>query len=432
LLCASSVFIGTLTGNLTFLSANSDNPYWGYDFFTLPRCGLALITGLDIAGSSQRIAYGPWATDWASHPLMCALFGAPLGGLFSPHASYLLAVTLFFAVHIYCLVFYLKKSGPSYESAQTRSERVLHHLFAFLIGGYAPFIVIYHYGQYHALSILAVFLLMQGRRAQVLGFVLSALTKPLLAPAGLLLIIRRQWSQVVWITIFAAIGTLPWALMDALGIIKSVGSLGPSGMLMLKYSIMDWAQELSLAKPMEHWVSPEINFVIRLIIGALQLLSALLIAHRGDLKVGFCIAILVFFTVYGRGHEYHAVTLVPFFLYLFTERGNRHRRWAFVGIVSLFALPTTYALVVHGFGGNGATIATMKESSPVLGWLFVLQRPVAILGFWVYLLRTEWILDPLQSSGSKPGGGVCSDSQDSAKPRYDQIEIGSAATHRTQ
>lgn len=386
---ATVVFFGSVSGKLTFLSANSDNPYWGYDFFNLPRCGLALVSGLDVADSAKRVSYGPWSTDWASHPLMCLLFGAPLGHLLSPRHAYLLASAFYFALHLFCLAFYLRRSQADFCSCRRPSQRALHLVFALLVGGFAPFIVIYHYGQYHALSVLALFLLMQGTWAQTFGFVLSALTKPLLAPAGVLLLVRKCWRQVSWILLFSALGTVPWVVLDGLGVVRSTGSLGASGFNMLRYSVPNWAQEVSMAKPLEGILSPQLNFYIRLVLGILQLFSAGVIARRGDLKVAFGVAVLVFFTIYARGHEYHAVTLVPYFLYLFVERGKRHRNVAFLVVVGLFALPTSYALLVHVLGGNGTDIATMKESSALLGWLFVLQRPVAVISLWVYIMLTE-------------------------------------------
>ncbi len=58
-----------------------------------------------------------------------------------------------------------------------------------------------HMGQYHSLAVRPVFLVLagEGRAAQVTGFMISALAKPVLAPAALVLFVRREW-KTIWIS----------------------------------------------------------------------------------------------------------------------------------------------------------------------------------------------------------------------------------------
>ncbi|MEY3903141.1 MAG: hypothetical protein RL189_2447 [Pseudomonadota bacterium] len=376
---------------LTFLSPNSDNRLWGFDYFGLPRCGLAILQGENIAGSDKFIEYGPWSTDWASHPAMCLVLGVPLSQFGNPWLSYFVANSLYFCFHVYALVSLSQPLADGTFHQQSRSEKYRHFLFALLVGGFFPFVIIYHFAQYHALSVLAVTFLLQSEKRSVFGFIISALSKPLLAPAGLLLAVRRQWKMIAWILAGTVIGTAPWFILDALTGRQSMTVLGGSGLNKLRFSVLNWEQEQSLAKVFETLISPQMNFYLRLAISAMQMFTAALIARYGDLRSAFCVAVLVFFTLYARGHEYHAVTLIPVFIYLFAK-GTAYRTWIFMGIVALFALPTTYPVLHYFLGSEKRSIANYKMTSPVLGWIFVLQRPVAVMALWLCIVQKEFLI----------------------------------------
>jgi len=393
LFLSSLLFLSHPWGIFKFLSANSDNHAWGYDYFGLPRCGLAILRGIQIAGSEKVIPYGPWATDWASHPAMCFILGIPLSQFSDPRFSYFAANFIYFCIYIYSLFTLTGALCDGSFKKLSASRKSIHYAFSVLIGFYTPYVIIYHYGQYHALSVLALALLLQKRQQLVGGFVLSALTKPFLAPAGLLLVAQKRWKTIGGVLIFTALGTLPWFILDALTGKRSMSTLGDSGLNKLLYTVPNWEQEQSFAKFFETLVSPHTNMLIRLVVCSLQFATSAYLARKGDLRTAIGIASLIFFTLYARGHEYHAVTLIPFFLFLFSEKKDRYHNWIFVSIVALFALPTTYPILYYVLGSEQNSIAAYKATSPLLGWAFVVQRPLAVLALWLYVVWVEMKLN---------------------------------------
>lgn len=386
---ATFMFVSNVWSLLIRLSVNSDNPYWGYDYFGLPRCGMAILKGLPIFGSV--VEYGPWATPWISHPMLCLVLGIPLSQFNTPNTSYHFANSLYFGFHLFALLAMSRPLCDGSFHGEPVKSKIMHFAFATLVGFFVPYLVVYHYAQYHAVSVLAMTLVLLGGRSVTAGFVLSALSKPLLAPAGIVLIVRREWKKVFWITILATLGSSIWLLRDHLYGFTS-GSLienGATSSLVLKYSVLDWNQEMSLAKAFETFLDGDTNYHVRTAISVLELLSAAYLAWKGKEKVAIGMALLVFYTIYARGHEYHATTLIPFLIFLFAQPSKVHRNWFFVAIVALFSLPTSYPIMRYIIGVDCSSIQTMKESSPLGGWLFVLQRPVAVLGLWLYLLVTE-------------------------------------------
>ncbi len=252
LLLAVALFVQNFWSLLSPLSANSDNSLWGYDFFGLPRCGIALLEGIPLAGSEQQVAYGPWATDWSSHPMMCAVLGIPLSGFADPKMSLLTANIFYLCFHIFALVMMMRPLRVENPAGKILGHSAIHWTFATLVGLFFPYAVVYHYGQYHAISVLVLTLLLMGNGPRwplrVLGFVASALSKPLFAPAGLVLLINRKWREVSWIVALSVLGTAPWLFLDAL---DSSVSLASRGFGKLANSVPHWNQEQSLAKVFE-------------------------------------------------------------------------------------------------------------------------------------------------------------------------------------
>lgn len=389
LLCAAFLFFTHPWGILKFLSVNSDNHLWGFDYFGLPRCGIALLKGVQIAGSEKVVAYGPWSTDWASHPMMCLVLGIPLSRFSDPKFSYFAANFIYFCIHLFALISLSRPMCDGSFHSLSKPNKSKHYLFAFLTGFFVPFVIIYQFGQYHALTVLALTLLLREQPHTKSALILSAFSKPLLAPAGLLLLIQRQWKNIFWIIFILTLGTLPWYVMDSLTGRQSMTELGDAGLRKLKFTVFNWEQEQSVAKLFESFLSPTLNLQIRLGLGTLQMISASFIAWKGDFRTALGLSCLVFFTVYARGHEYHAVTLIPFFIYLFSTNKKPYRSWVFLGIVALFSLPTTYPLLHYGLGSERRPISAFIETSPALGWAFVIQRPLAVMSLWLFVVFVE-------------------------------------------
>lgn len=389
LLLATFLFFSHPWELFNFLSANSDNPYWGFDYFGLPRCGLALLQGLSTAGSEKVIHYGPWSTDWSSHPAMCFFLGIPFSQFQNPRHSYFLANTIYYLIHLLAL-FVLTPINDKRRFSELRLiEKIKHYTLYTLVGFFVPYVIIYHYAQYHALSVLAFTFLLMPRPLYVTGYVLSALTKPIFAPAGILLIVLKRWSDIFKIVLFTSLGTLPWFFIDKRKSDSSLSDLFSSGLHKLKYSVPNWEQEQSLAKIIEYFLDPEANFIVRCSIAVLQMVSAIGLCRKGRHNAALGVTCLIFFTLYARGHEYHAVTLIPLFLVLFHNQEVIYKSWSFIFVVALFALPTTYPLLNGVLGSGNGPISSFMQASIPLGWAFVLQRPIAVLALWIFIVWNE-------------------------------------------
>jgi hypothetical protein len=373
--CAIGLFVAFMFGWL-----NSWTPLAGTyarDYITLPRCGLALRFGTDMFTSSQDYPwFGPPGTGWVSHPLLCIAAGVPTSYL-PPMLGFKLLDCFYLLLHIGIIVVFGRRLTAPYKARDLV-------VFA-AIGLFFPWYAMYVTGQYHALSVLAVALVLAGSRHRIGGFVLSAVAKPVLGPAGLILLLRRHWREALKIGAIVAALTLPFALFGysthtglhwhghALSELLTQDKLNATPLL------PHWDQQTSLATLIDEISPISWNAHLRLVLTIALLVVATFGLHRRPMEVAIALSSLWFFIYYSRGHEYHGTLFVPVFLYLWTEpRGIYRTRWLAL-LVVVYALPSTWPIWIHllHLSGPGPdSFAFMRHKSPLLFWLFVGQKPV--------------------------------------------------------
>jgi hypothetical protein len=373
--CATALFVVFLLGWL-----NSWTPLAGSsarDYITLPRCGLAVRFGTDMFTSSQDYPwFGPTGTGWVSHPLLCVAGGVPTSYL-PPMFGFKLLDCLYLLVHLGIIVTFGRRLTAPYRARD---------LVVFTaIGLFFPWYVMYVTGQYHALSVLAVAAVLAGSRHRVGGFVLSAIAKPVLGPAGVILVLRGHWREALKIAVIVAALTLPFALFGY----RTHTGLHWHGHALSEFItqakvaatplISHWDQQMSLATLIDEIHSISWNAHLRLALTIVLLVFAVFGLRRRPMEVAIVLSTLWFFVYYSRGHEYQGTLFVPVFLYLWTEpRGIYRTRWLAL-LVAVYALPTTWPIWIHVLhlpGPGPDSFAFMRHKSPLLFWLFVGHKPV--------------------------------------------------------
>ncbi len=347
------------------------------DYVTLPKCGLAVRHGTDLYTSSADYPkYGPVGNGWLSHPLLCVTAGVPLSFL-DPFTGYRIVNALYLVLHVWILVAFGRRLTVPYRARD-------YVIFAAL-GLFFPWYVMYVVGQYHALSVLALALVLLGVRRT--GFVLSAVTKPVLAPAGVVLLARRHVREALLIALIAAAATLPfWTLLHQYFDI---------GADQAKLFVPGWDQQMSLALLLDQFVSPDTNLRLREIGAVALVLYAGFGLRRRPIELAIAVATLAFFVYYARGHEYHSTLLVPVFLYLWTLPGGRYRTLWMALLIVVVALPSPWPL----FGVDAAfpDFDVLQAKSHVLFAIFLGQKPVAALLLIATVVLTEGVdLRPLR------------------------------------
>jgi hypothetical protein len=68
----------------------------------------------------------------------------------------------------------------------------------------------YLLGQYHAVTVLAIALILSSERFLIPGFLLSAIGKPILAPSALVLAVQKHWKLLAQIAALVAVCYLPF------------------------------------------------------------------------------------------------------------------------------------------------------------------------------------------------------------------------------
>ena len=403
------LFVLRMNHALDSWSANTGVP--GYDFFGLPRCGIGLRDGVSLETAWKTIPYGPYSTDWASHPMLCLAFGLPLAKLQPWTAYWVFAgfLSLLQAISIVACPHYMQLNKNWKNFSVT--EKTLCTIVYSCCGLFFPMYVLLHQAQYHGLSILWVLLVLVGGRGEFFGFVGSALSKPILAPAALIPLMEKKWGRVVAIVVSIAGVTGAFLLWERLRSGKSsLLSLGENGYLKLKYSVMNWNQEISFSKILERFFDGETNYLIRICLAGFCLVLAFLwmrVAKRlPEARVpALAACLLSIFFLYARGHEYHAVTFIPVLLAL-----SARKEWlngTLVAATILLALPTTWSLFASlRPPGQSFEINHMMATNAFLGWCFVLQKPLA-LGLLLTSLVRCLVADLVRASAGRRGGDVC-------------------------
>lgn len=376
--CAVFIFIAFLKG--WFTSWTPLEGTYARDYITLPKCGFAARYGTNMFTSSEDyMAYGPVGNGWLSHPALCVGAGIPLS--YMPwETGFKLVNVAYFAMHLGVIVAFGRRLTAPY--------RVGDLIVFAALGLFFPWYVMYHVGQYHALSVLALALVLLGPRRRVFGFVLSAVSKPILAPAGLVMITRGHFRESLKIVFWVALITVPFALF---GYTKDVGlHWGGSaiseflriGQDQAKLFVPHWDQQVSLAMLIDEWFPTWNNLNVRVGLTVALVGLALIGLRKRPIEVAIAATSLWFFTYYARGHEYHATILVPVFAYLWTEpRGLYRTPWvALLCVVA--ALPTTWPIFIHMLDLPGPapdSFVFMENKSPLAFNLFIAQKPVTVL-----------------------------------------------------
>ncbi|TJZ77370.1 hypothetical protein [Chitiniphilus eburneus] len=395
--CALALFFSQAFWLLHRLSPNSDSVFRGYDYFTLPRCGLAIRHGTNVFTSAETYSYyGPWATQWVTHPNLCVFPGLPLSYL-SPFVGYWLFNLFNLALHLFILVHFARRAAgdpDTFRGGQWRD----HILFA-LLGFFFPMYVLYYQGQYHSLAVLALMLVFLCPRNPAVGFIVSAFGKPLLGPAGLVLLVRGMWKTVAVIGVALLLGYVPWFFLSysldqgiQLGHNATLAPFFEIGSQFLKYNVPRWNQEQSMASFLSEMMQPGTQLYLRYALGAIVTLAGAIALRRKPLELAVSLVTLWFFLVYARGHDYHATLLIPVLAYLWCQRPHLYRTPLMLLITAMYALPTSYALfrTVLGFTAE-VSGETMLATSPFLYYCFVAQKPVATLLLAGNILWQEWL-----------------------------------------
>ncbi|XZG70663.1 hypothetical protein ACTSKR_02055 [Chitinibacteraceae bacterium HSL-7] len=394
-----ALFFSQMFWLLHFLSPNSDSAVRGYDYFTLPRCGLAVRYGTDVfTSSADYAAYGPWATQWVTHPNLCVFPGVMLSYL-PPYAGYWLLNLCHLALHLFILWHFARRAAADRTTFGTGAWR--DHLFFLLIGFFFPMYVLYYQGQYHSVAVLALTLVLLRPQNPALGFIVSAFSKPLLGPAGLVLLARGMWKTVATIVLALMIGYVPWFFLSYsvpegihLGWNHSLQPFFDIGSDFLKHNIPRWNQEQSMASFLGELMGAEANLHVRYALGLVVTLAGAFALRKKPLELAVCTTTLWFFLVYGRGHDYHATLLIPVLAYLWCQRPQHYRNGWVLLITAMYALPTSYALFRTVLGYTAEVSGeTMLATHPWLFFAFVAQKPVATLLLAGTILWKEWVAE---------------------------------------
>lgn len=384
---------------LDSLSANTDHPALGHDYFSLPRAGLAIRFGTDPMTSWKEYgSYGPSSSDFNSHPVV-AVLGVPFSYL-PPWTGYWVLNLFHFLLHLLILWKFGALFIGRFPDFQTGSSQIRNVLFFTTMGLFFPWYVLYFEGQYHSFAVLALSLVLLCPRYQVHGFLLSAITKPVLAPAGLVLLIRREWKLVAVICCATAIILLPWFYLTYSiqeGITFGANELITRFYLrargFMHYAVLRWDQQISLAQALNELCSYQVNLYIRYALAAVPVLAGVVLFLRRPRDIAIVMTTLWFFILYARGHEYHATLLVPILLCLFVQEDGRYQTWTLLVITLLLASPTVWILFTscYGLPGPGAgSMEKMRAMNSVLYHLFLWQKPFAVLWLVAYMLYKEW------------------------------------------
>ncbi len=376
------------------------------DYITLPQCGLAARFGTDMYTSSQDyISFGTVGNGWLSHPALCVSLGIPLSYL-PPFFGFKLMNFLYLALHLGILTAFGRRLKAPYK--------VRDYVVFIAIGVFFPWYVMYHVGQYHAIAVMALALALAGPGKTVFAFVLSAISKPVLAPAGLVLITRGRWKESLKIVALVALISVPFMKLGYPSVQEGLRWGGGSfdefltiGQDQAKLFVPRWDQQVSLAMLIDEWFPTWNNLNVRIGLTVALLAFALIALRRKPIEVAIAVSSLWYFVYYARGHEYHATLLVPIFAYLWTEPRGLYRNWWVALLCVSSALPTTWPIFIHKLGLPGPapdSFVYMEERSPLAFNLFIAHKPVTVLLLVLTVafieLRPRRAEEPVQSNAS--------------------------------
>lgn len=379
LVCAGFTFTAFMLG--WFTSWTPLEGTYARDYITLPQCGLAVRNGTDMYTSSvDYVSFGTVGNGWLSHPALCVSLGVPMSYL-PPFFGFKALNVLYLLLHLGIIIAFGRRLKAPYK---------IRDVVVFVaLGLFFPWYVMYHTGQYHAIAVLAVALALAGPKRIVGGFILSAVTKPVLAPAGLVMITRGRWREALKIVAVVAIISVPFMVLGYPSVNEGLRFGGGSfddflriGQDQAKLFVPRWDQQISLAMLIDEWFPTWNNLNVRIGLTLALLALAIVGLRKRPIEVAIAVSSLWFFIYYARGHEYHATVLVPVFAYLWTEpRGLYRTPWVALLLV-VSALPTTWPIFIHTLdlvGPGPESFVFMEERSPLAFNLFLAQKPLTVL-----------------------------------------------------
>jgi hypothetical protein len=269
------------------------------------------------------------------------------------------------------------------------------------MGFFVPWAVMYHLGQYHSVAVLAVFLTLawQGRASQTAGFVLSALGKPVLGPAALVMVTRREWRTIAAICAILIVTMLPWFVLryDASGALHwgrnpIMARCFEEAARIAKFSVFRWNQQISLSAALDEWMPAERHLQIRYALATLIVAASVVLSWRRDRQAAICLSVMWFFAFYARGHEYHYTLMVPIMMCLWSLSGGRYRNWWMVALAVSFAAPTTWIIFkyyYHFADPGSGSCDRMLATNPALYYAFLWQKPASALLLAATIAWTE-------------------------------------------
>ena len=403
-ICLGVFAAGILVLLLTFGVLENWSPmgksYW-FDHFTLPRCGLAIRNQTNLFTSSQDYQhYGYHAITWESQPTLCLILGTPLSFL-SPMASLLTATTIYVLIQIFLIVLFGR------HLFREKVPEVKDYIFFFFAGFFFPWYLMLVLGQYHAISVLAVGLVLYScdnnkkYKTESLGFILSAISKPVLAPLSILLLIQRKWKIIFIISFFCLLAYLPWLLLYFDGNQELRFGLNENYINAIKrnssfanFTVPNWNQEMGVAKVIEFFGWAEHSFNIRVTLFSIicAVVSVLLLLKKRVLA-SYSVMVLWFFLYYSRGHEYHLTLYLPIFLALYCKSPNKYRSWPFVMLFVFTAIPTVFP-VYRYFNllpdPHSAWLTQMYGANEIVFYLYLFHKPTIPFLLILFIIYKEY------------------------------------------
>ena len=388
-----SLFVLVLFQGLGAISPITDTYFMGYDYYGLPRCGKAILNGTNPFNAHLDYKYGLMATPWASHPLLC-VFPGTLLSMLTPTTGFWLMNFLYLLLHM-SIIYYcganLKRNDDLFK---------VDVFFFISIGFFIPWYVMYSQGQYHGISVLAVFLVLINSNAKsYIGFIISAFSKPLLAPSAIILFAMKKWRIIFIILAVLLLVNIPFLLIgyeeNQLKFMHSPSLFSQflsAGSGRLQYHIPSWNQHMGLSLLLGSWFTPDINLIIRAVICTILLIASVYIARIGRFKVAISLSLLWFLTLYAFGFDYHLTTLLPVMVYLYREKSGIYRNWIFCLITFFISAPTTYPILVKLMGTKNAwevTLLQMHDYNSLLYWIHLGMKPITILFLGCYIVYKE-------------------------------------------
>ncbi|MEY4065167.1 MAG: hypothetical protein RIR26_1375 [Pseudomonadota bacterium] len=362
---------------------------FAYDQYSLPRCGLAIRFGTNpFTSTADYPQYGHFAVHWVSQPMLCVLAGVPLSYL-SPQLELLFTTVFYWSIHLWILVVFgtrLSSNSGAVTRFRVRDWFVRDYVMFACLGFFFPWYVLYVLGQYHALAVLAFALALSCESRLVSGFALSAIGKPVLAPAALVLLVAKKWQVFFKLLLICMACYLPWFFLRYdvgrglfFGWNESFLTFFELSSMLTKFSVVGWNQEMGWSKVFDEFSSPANHYPLRMFLALIPVLYAVLLAWQKKFHLALGVSVLWFFFLYGRGHEYHVTLYLPLLAFMYCEESGRYRNGWTVVLAFLAASPTVFPLILKIYEFPNAKLASndaMRNANPFLYWLFLLHKPI--------------------------------------------------------